>query len=126
MSRISSLFLVYCSIPVASLSFTRMRLSSDRKHLSIHDLDARLWKNSSCVLGMTISDSEIFLMAESSIWWVVVSDSTKTFLYDILLFLFPRAIVFFGSTLNAVADSSSPWNTKAFVTPCTNPFLRIS
>ena len=76
---IYNLFLVRCSISVASLSFLRMSLYSDRKHLSIPDLTTRSRKNSSCVLGMTISDSDNFLMAESSIWWVVLSDITNAF-----------------------------------------------
>ena len=47
--------------------------------MSFPNLTARAQKNSSCVLGMTISDSDRFLMAESSIWWVVLSDSTNSF-----------------------------------------------
>ena len=49
----------------------------ERKHLSITDLTARSQNNSSCVLGMRMSDSDNFLMAESSIWWVVLSDSNN-------------------------------------------------
>ena len=79
MASISILFLVYCRISVASLSFLRMRLSSERKHLSITDLTARARNNYSCVLRMKISDSESFLVAESSIWWVVLSDITNEF-----------------------------------------------
>ena len=77
--RIYSLFLVCCRNSVAPLSFLRMRLLSERKHLSIYDLTARARKNYSCVLGMKISDSDNFLMAESFIWWVVLSDSTNDF-----------------------------------------------
>ena len=76
-TTISSLFLFCCSISVASLSFLRMRISSERKHLSITYLTDRARKNSSCVLGMTKSDSDKFLMAKSSIWWVILSDSTN-------------------------------------------------
>ena len=76
-SRIYGLFLVRCSISVASLSFLRTRLSSERNHLSIPDLTSRAWKNSSCVMGMKISDYDNILMDESSIWWVVLSDSTN-------------------------------------------------
>ena len=54
---------------------------SERKYLSIPDLADMAGKNYSCVLGMTMSDYDNFLMAESSIWWVVLSDSTNTF-YD--------------------------------------------
>ena len=43
--------------------------------------------------------------------------------YGIFPLLFLRAIIFFGSTSNAVANSSSPWNTKDLVTPFPNPFL---
>ena len=77
--RISVLLLFCCSISVASLIFLRTRLSSDRKHLSIPDLTASVWKNCSCVLGITMSDSDNFLMAESSIWWVVLSDINDVF-----------------------------------------------
>ena len=75
--RISSLFLVRCSIFVASLRILRTSLLSERKHLSIPDLTDRARKNYSCVLGMTILYSEMFLMAESSIWWVVLIDSNN-------------------------------------------------
>ena len=78
-ARISSLLLFRCSIYFASLSFLKMRLLSERKHISITDLNARAWKNSSCVLGMKISYSDNFLMDGSSIWWVVLSDSTNSF-----------------------------------------------
>ena len=77
MAGIYSLFLARCSISIASLNFLRMRLSSERKHLSILDLTYRARKNYSCVLGMTILYSEMFLMAESSIWWVVLIDSNN-------------------------------------------------
>ena len=50
-------------------------LPSERMHLSIPDF------NSYCALGMTISDSDNFLIAESSIWWVVLSDSTNVFFF---------------------------------------------
>ena len=69
MDRISILFLVRCSISIASLSFLRTRLSSEGKHLSIPDLTARAQKNYSCVLGIKISDFDSFLMADSSIYW---------------------------------------------------------
>ena len=78
-ARISSLFLVCWSISVASISFMRMSLASERKNISITDLTARAQNNSSCVLGMTISYSENVLMDKSSIWWVVLSDSTTAF-----------------------------------------------
>ena len=58
--RIYILLLVRCSISVISLRFLRTRLSSERNHLSIPDLTARAWNNSSCVLGMTLSDSDRF------------------------------------------------------------------
>ena len=45
-ARIYSLFLVCCSISVASLNFLRKRLSFERKHLSITDLTDRAQKNS--------------------------------------------------------------------------------
>ena len=35
--------------------------------------------------------------------------------------LFPRVIILVGSTSNAVADFSSPWNMKGFVTLCPIP-----
>ena len=54
-------------------------------HLSITGLTARVQKNSSCAMGITISDSYSFLIAESSIWWVVLSDSTNAFCYWELL-----------------------------------------
>ena len=79
MDGISSLFFVRCIISVASLSLLRMRLSYERKHISIPGLTSRAQKNYSCVLGMEISDSDRFLMAEASIWWVVFSDSTNSF-----------------------------------------------
>ena len=63
MAGISSFFLARCSISVASLSFLRMRLSSERKNLSIPGFIARSRNNYSCVMSMTISDSDIFLMA---------------------------------------------------------------
>ena len=44
--------------------------------------------------------------------------------YGILNFLFPRASILVRSTSNAVADSLSPWNTKYFLTPCINLFLK--
>ena len=81
MDSIFILFLPRCSISVASLSFLRMRLLLERKHLSIPDLTTREQKNYSCVMGMKISDYYSFLMAESSIWWVVLSDSNNAF-YD--------------------------------------------
>ena len=79
MARIYVLFLVRCSISVVLLSFLGMRLLLERKHLSIPDLIARAQKNYYCVLGMTISYSDRFLMAESSTWWVVLSDSINEF-----------------------------------------------
>ena len=60
-ARISSLFYVRCSISVASLSFLRTRLSSERKHLSIPDLTARSQENVSCDLGMAMFDYDNFL-----------------------------------------------------------------
>ena len=74
MDRISSFFLARCIISVASLSFLSMRLSYKREHLSIPDFNDRSRKKYSCVLDMTISDSDRLLMAESSIWWFVLSD----------------------------------------------------
>ena len=41
----------------------------------------------------------------------------------IFYFLSPRMSILVGSTSNDVADSSSPWNTKYFVTPCPDTFL---
>ena len=79
--RIFSLLLFRCRIYVESLSFIRMRLSSERKHISITDLTANARNNDSFVLGMTISDHDIFLMDESSICWVVLSDIANAF-YD--------------------------------------------
>ena len=76
-ARISSLLLVCCSISVVLLSFLRMRISSERNYLSISDLTSKAQKNLSCVLVMTISYYDIFLMAESSIWWVFLSNSTN-------------------------------------------------
>ena len=78
---ISILFLVRCNIYVASLRFLRTRLSSERKHLSIHDLTSREGKNYSCVMVMKMSDSDNVLMAESSIRWVFLSNITNAF-YD--------------------------------------------
>ena len=66
-TSISSLFHVCWSIYVASLIFLRVSLLSESKHQNIPYLTARAQKNSSCVLGMTISDSDRFLMAELSI-----------------------------------------------------------
>ena len=77
MDGISSLFFVRCIISVASLSLLRITLLSERKHLNNPNLTARAQNNSSCVLGMIISNSDNFLMSESSIWWVVLSDSTN-------------------------------------------------
>ena len=79
MDRISSFFLARCIISVASLSFLSTRLSYEKKNLSIPDLTAMAQKNSSCVLGMTISDYGMFLMSESSFWWVFFNDSTNGF-----------------------------------------------
>ena len=78
-ASISILVLVCCSISVRSLRFLRTRLSYERKHLSIPYLTTRAQKNYDCVMGMTMSDSDKFLMAESSIWWVVMSDSNNMF-----------------------------------------------
>ena len=47
--------------------------------MSIPDLTDRARKNSSFLMGITISDSDIFLMSESSIWWYFLSDSTNEF-----------------------------------------------
>ena len=62
-----------------SLSFPKVILLPERMHLSITNLTARPQKNSSCALDMIISDSDNFFTAESSIWWVVLSDSTNEF-----------------------------------------------
>ena len=77
MARISSLLLVRCSISFESLIFMRKKLSYERKQPSITDLTARARNNHSCVLGMKISDSDNVFMAESSILWVVLNDSTN-------------------------------------------------
>ena len=61
--RSYSLLLVRCIISIASLNFPRTMILSEIKHLSIPDLTARAQKISSCVLGMTMSDSDKFLMA---------------------------------------------------------------
>ena len=45
--------------------------------------------------------------------------------YGIFTFLFPCTSILVGSTSNAVAESSSPWNTRDFVTLCPNPFLHF-
>ena len=63
-ARISSLLLVRCISSVASLSFLRMRVSYERKHMIIPDLTDKARNNSSCVMGMTISYYDRFLMAE--------------------------------------------------------------
>ena len=76
-ASISILVLVCCSISVRSHRFLRTRLSYERKHPSIPYLTTRAQKNYDCVMGMTMSDSDKFLMAESSIWWFVLSDSTN-------------------------------------------------
>ena len=52
--RIYSLIVDCCSISVASLTFLRMRILSERNHLSIPDSTARVRKNASFVLGMTM------------------------------------------------------------------------
>ena len=75
--RISSLFLVRCRISIASLSYMRTMILSEMRHPSIPDLTARSRKLSSCVLGMTMTDSSNFLMAKSSIWCIILSDSTN-------------------------------------------------
>ena len=62
-----------------SLSFPKVILLPERMHLSITNLTARPQKNSSCALDMIISDSDNFFTAESSIWWVFLSDSTNAF-----------------------------------------------
>ena len=90
--RISSLFLVRCSISVAPIRFLRKSLSSKRNHRSIPDLNDRERKNTSCVLGMKMSDYDKLLMAESSIWWVVLNDifiswSLRTFFHNIPSFI---------------------------------------
>ena len=76
---ISSLFLVRFIILVASLSFLGTIILSERKHPSIPYLTSRSQKNYSCVMDMTMSDSDKKIMAESSIWWVVLSDITNAF-----------------------------------------------
>ena len=78
MDKIYSLFLVRCIISVVSLNFLMTRLSLERKYMIIPDFTARSRKNSSCVMVMTISDSERFLMDISSIWRVVLIDRTNT------------------------------------------------
>ena len=78
-AKFYSLFLVCSRISVTLLRFPRTRISSDRKHLIITDLTTRARKHYSCAMGMTMSDYENFLMAESSIWWVVLGDSTNVF-----------------------------------------------
>ena len=45
--------------------------------------------------------------------------------YGIMPFLFLRASILFGLTYNAVAESSSPWYTKDFLTLFPNPFLQF-
>ena len=45
--------------------------------------------------------------------------------YVIFPFLFLRTRILDGSTSNAVADSSIPWNTKALLTPYHNPFMQF-
>ena len=79
MAIIFSLFLVHCSIYDVPLSFLRMRLLSERKYLSITHLTAMAQKNYSCVMGMIISFSDSFLMAELSIWCVVLIDINNAF-----------------------------------------------
>ena len=62
----------------------------------------------------------------AGIWMASISAGVSAFsssVYGVLPVLFPCASIFFGSTLNVMADSSSPWNTKAFLTPCPNSFL---
>ena len=56
-----------------------MGVSSERMHLSIPDVTDRVRKSSSCALGMKILNFDNVLIAESSIWWVVLSDSTNAF-----------------------------------------------
>ena len=46
--------------------------------------------------------------------------------YSIFPFLFPRASILVGLTSNAVAGSSSTWNTKDFLTPCPNQFMQFT
>ena len=57
----------------------RTRISFERKHLIIPDLTAGSQKHFSCVMGMTISNSDKHLMAESSIWSDLLSDITNVF-----------------------------------------------
>ena len=45
--------------------------------------------------------------------------------YGIFPFLFPRASILVRSTSNVMANYSSPWNTKYFLTPCPNAVLRF-
>ena len=90
---IYSLFLVRCRFSVVSLSFLRMRISSEKKHMSIPDLTDRARKNSSFLMGITISDSDIFLMSESSIWWYFLSDSTNAFYSWDFLMVFKSGLI---------------------------------
>ena len=46
--------------------------------------------------------------------------------YSVFPFLFLCARILVRSTSNVMADSSIPWNTKDFLTLCTNPFLQFS
>ena len=52
--------------------------------------------------------------------------SFNSSVFSIFPFLFLRKSILVGSTSNDMADSSSPWNTKDFATPCPNPFLRFT
>ena len=51
--------------------------------------------------------------------------SFNSSVYGIFPFLFPHIIILVGLALNAVADSLSPCDTKDYVTPCINPFLKF-
>ena len=65
----------------------------------------------------------------AGIWIASISAGSFSFnssVYGILPLLFLRVIILVGLTSNAVADSSSPWYTKTFLTSCHNPFLQIS
>ena len=80
-AKISSLLLLSLKTSIAPLMCMMASLPSERMHLSIPNFTDRVWKNSYCALGMTISDHDIFLMDESSICWVVLSDISNAF-YD--------------------------------------------
>ena len=64
----------------------------------------------------------------AGIWIASISTGVFAFnssVYGIFPLLFPHVSILVGSTSDAVAESSSPWNTNDFVTPCPNLFLRF-